>query len=112
MFRNCSTDYQAKEIALDKAEVQACKEQTSDCGAKDAVQEAVHGDELKEERAQSQNEIFTCQPFEDQDPDWEEMDAAYDKVLDAETARLAEKWSRRQSRNTPKDMNASKACNR
>ena len=40
------------------------------------------------------------------------MDAAYDKVLDAEKARLAEEWSRRQSGNTPKDMNESNACNR
>ena len=32
-------------IALDKADIQACKEQTSDCGAEDAVQEAAHGDE-------------------------------------------------------------------
>ena len=40
------------------------------------------------------------------------MDAAYDKVLDAEKARLAEEWSRRQSGNTLKDMNASNACSR
>ena len=40
------------------------------------------------------------------------MDAAYDKLLDEKEASLAEEWSRTKSGNTPKDMNASNACNR
>ena len=48
-FINCSTDYQARENAVGTAEAQACKEQSSDCGAEDAVQEAAHGDGSKEE---------------------------------------------------------------